>query len=316
MIIKFFMNSIKYFFVAAASIFVPLSVFAGTLSLTPQTGTYKIGDTFSVAVYLNTEGSDIAAVDLELAYPNNLLEVVDADSAKAGTQITPGTLMPQNMLNIIENGKVRFGQITYAQRRFTNNTRQLFATMQFRALASGVAPVTILHTPGETRDSNIARVGVDILNRVDNASFTILPADGKMPSQGSSYTFTRNLVMGSTGADVKELQKFLNAQGFLVAVVGLGSPGNETTYFGGLTKTALIRFQDAHKQEILAPVGLTKGTGFFGSSTRNKVHGLLRLTLPPQASPQAQTQIQSLQEQLRQAQEQVNKLLQQLQAAQ
>ena len=68
--------------------------------------------------------------------------------------------------------------------------------------------------------------------------------------------------------------------------------------------------------DILTPNGLNKGTGYFGPSTRSKVHGLLRLTLPTQASPQAQTQIQSLQQQIQQAQEQVNKLMQQLQAQQ
>ena len=132
----------------------------------------------------------------------------------------------------------------------------------------------------------------------------------------SSYTFTRNLRSGNKGEDVRQLQEFLNAQGFTIAPSGAGSPGNETDYFGALTKTALIRFQEKHAGDILAPVGLTRGSGYFGPSTRNKIHGLLRLTLPSQASPQAQSQISQLQDQIRNAQEQVNKLLQQLQATQ
>ncbi|MEK7173531.1 MAG: hypothetical protein AAB710_00425, partial [Patescibacteria group bacterium] len=84
------MNIIKYVSGVFVSVLAPISVLAGTLSLTPQAGTYKVGETFSIGVYLNTEGLDIAAVDLELTYPNNLLEVVDADTAKVGAQIIPG----------------------------------------------------------------------------------------------------------------------------------------------------------------------------------------------------------------------------------
>jgi hypothetical protein len=45
-------------------------------------------------------------------------------------------------------------------------------------------------------------------------------------------------------------------------------------YFGSLTFQALIRFQNAHAAEILAPLGLAKGTGFFGAATRAYVDTL------------------------------------------
>jgi hypothetical protein len=85
---------------------------------------------------------------------------------------------------------------------------------------------------------------------------------------GTRTLFARDLRLGMTGDDVKALQVYLNAKGFAVAATGLGSTGNETTFFGRGTKQALIRFQNAHRAEILAPAGLTEGTGFFGSATR------------------------------------------------
>ncbi len=82
-------------------------------------------------------------------------------------------------------------------------------------------------------------------------------------------TFTRNLTTGDTGPDVRALQHFLNTHGFPIATAGSGSLGNETQFFGALTKAALIRFQEAYAAEILAPLGLARGTGYFGEGTRN-----------------------------------------------
>ena len=51
--------------------------------------------------------------------------------------------------------------------------------------------------------------------------------------------------MGMTHPDVKELQKFLNGNGYPVSLSGVGSLGNETTYFGLKTKSAVMLFQTA-----------------------------------------------------------------------
>ena len=92
-------------------------------------------------------------------------------------------------------------------------------------------------------------------------------------SAGCSYTFTRNLTLGSSGADVKKLQEFLNSDSStLVAVSGVGSKGQETNYFGPATKRAVAKFQNKYASEVLAPYGLTSGTGYFGPSTKSKAN--------------------------------------------
>jgi peptidoglycan hydrolase-like protein with peptidoglycan-binding domain len=63
-----------------------------------------------------------------------------------------------------------------------------------------------------------------------------------------------------TGADVKQLQIFLNSQGFNVSETGVGSPGQETTYFGPLTQKAVAKFQKA--------IGIAPAVGYFGPITR------------------------------------------------
>ncbi len=57
------------------------------------------------------------------------------------------------------------------------------------------------------------------------------------------FKFTKDLKLGMTGNDVKELQKYLNNNSFPLAETGIGSKGKETTFFGTLTQNALKRFQ-------------------------------------------------------------------------
>ncbi len=84
----------------------------------------------------------------------------------------------------------------------------------------------------------------------------------------TTTVFTRTLRATETHQDVRRLQQFLNSKGFVIAATGAGSLGGETEYFGTRTQLALKRFQEAHRAAILAPVGLTTGTGLFGPSTR------------------------------------------------
>ena len=78
-------------------------------------------------------------------------------------------------------------------------------------------------------------------------------------TSATTYNFTSDLTVGSTGAQVKALQQFLIAQGDLV----LATP---TTYFGAMTQKALAKFQAAN--------GITPSVGYFGPKTRAFVNTL------------------------------------------
>ena len=82
----------------------------------------------------------------------------------------------------------------------------------------------------------------------------------------------RSLKKGDRGDDVKDLQKYLNEQGFTVSQTGAGSPGQESSYFGPATEKALKAYQEHHKSDILEPLGLTSATGYAGSSTINHIN--------------------------------------------
>lgn len=113
-----------------------------------------------------------------------------------------------------------------------------------------------------------------VIKRVINYNF-ILP-DSKLIVNSvleKSYVFNHNLKFGSRGKDVIEIQRWLNAHGFVIAQSGAGSPGKESSFYGSATVASVKKFQEAHFSEILTPLGIKKGTGLFLSATRAVVNG-------------------------------------------
>lgn len=90
------------------------------------------------------------------------------------------------------------------------------------------------------------------------------------------FLFNKNLKMGDIDEDARVLQKVLNSKPETeVSSYGAGSRGNETSFFGALTKTAVVKFQEFYASDILSPLGLSKGTGFVGITTRLKLNSLI-----------------------------------------
>jgi len=91
----------------------------------------------------------------------------------------------------------------------------------------------------------------------------------------TGFQFTRDLGQGSTGADVLELQKFLNTDpDTRVAATGAGSVGQETSFYGPATAAAVSKFQVKYRADILTPSNLVNPTGYFGPSSRAKANAL------------------------------------------
>ncbi len=98
------------------------------------------------------------------------------------------------------------------------------------------------------------------------AQISALQGSSSTTGSGTGFTFTQNLQVGSKGAEVLQLQKFLNSHGAVIAKTGAGSAGNETSSFGPATKKAVMAFQSAN--------GITPASGYWGPLTRSKANSL------------------------------------------
>ena len=96
---------------------------------------------------------------------------------------------------------------------------------------------------------------------IANVQASLTGGTPSVPSTPASTTFTRDLKVGSTGADVTALQNALKAGGYMSS--------SATGYFGALTKAGVMAWQTAMK--------ITPATGYFGAKSRAAFGGTVAM---------------------------------------
>ena len=128
-------------------------------------------------------------------------------------------------------------------------------------------------TGGKNDDELISRLSAQIEQLKRQIAEYQAKINAILGSGNSSFACSEiknNLYFGLKGnQEVSCLQEFLKNQGADIYPEGLVT-GN----FLSLTQQAVIRFQEKYASEILAPLGLVKGTGYVGQMTRNKINQL------------------------------------------
>lgn len=142
---------------------------SASLYLSPSSGSFLVGSTFSVSIFVNTEGNEINVVWAELRFPPEILQVTQPT---AGTSFITEWITPPSYSN--EKGIITFkggipGGIT--------TSAGLVSSITFRAVASGRAEVKF------GKESKVLLhdgKGTDILTTVIDAKFDILvpPPEG------------------------------------------------------------------------------------------------------------------------------------------
>lgn len=134
----------------------------------------------------------------------------------------------------------------------SGNNTGYFGQATRSALASWQASVGI--SPAEGYFGTVTRSRIRGGQAQSSVPTYTPPTQNQNQGQGGvSTTFTRNLTIGSRGADVTALQNLLISKGFL-------SSDNNTGYFGTATRGALARWQ--------ASVGISPAEGYFGTISR------------------------------------------------
>jgi len=137
-----------------------------------------------------------------------------------------------------------------------NNDGALDISIQFMGVYINRAELTIKSLVGNYSVNNQQDVFVEQKDNNDTSKVT------------NEFLFRKNLGTGMIDPDVKELQKFLNNNGFVIVDTGPGSLGQETDKFGAFTRNALIKYQIANE--------IHPALGYFGADTREVVNRQLR----------------------------------------
>lgn len=148
----------------------PAFAASASLSLSPASGTYSVGQEFGIDVILDTGGGRTSATDAAINFDPNILQALE---------ITPGTIYNTYTSKIIDNTS---GSAKIAGLADFNNLFQgqgIFATVKFIGRSQGVASVSFDFTPGNRNDANVADIDTegDILASANGGSYQIT-ADG------------------------------------------------------------------------------------------------------------------------------------------
>lgn len=288
-----------------------------TLMLSPDTGSFAVGDKVTMQVLLDTKGLEVSQVDFKLQYDPSYLEVQDSDLTKAGLQIKDGDLFEVLLSSSPVNattGMIQYSKLALSESKYykTSGTPGKVATIDFKALKAGSTELTFQTTDGVSTKVYRATDDSQVLGEVTNADITITggasaaattsatPAVTTSPTATAtpSAAATANKLTLALALNKNSLQADGNDKATLQATVKdqNGQPAANTKVIFGLTGNAVLGALSATTNASgVASTSITAGTQ-AGSVTVSAnlesdptVSGSVQMTLAarPAASPSA-----------------------------
>ena len=151
------------FFVIISFFGITTSAKAATLSASPSAGTFEVGSTFDVSVFLNTEGETINAIEISLSFPVDKLQLV---SPSAGQSIIDIWTAPPDFDN--QTGRINFqGGIPGGIKA----DKGLVTKLTFRARAVGNATIRFLDSSKTLLHDG---KGTDVLRNTVNGIYSLV----------------------------------------------------------------------------------------------------------------------------------------------
>lgn len=173
----------------------PVSALAATLSLSPSSGTFNRGCSFTLGINLDTAGAQTDGTDAILNFDPTRV---------SATTITPGTIYSDYPgTNIDSTGKITISGLASVAQPFAGSGVLATLAMTVPANApTGVTQVTFDFdplNPTKTTDSNVVERSTvrDVLASVTNGSYTI--GTGACSAQTQTTTTGGSTTTGGTG---------------------------------------------------------------------------------------------------------------------
>ena len=143
-----------------------------TLALRTNQVITKKGQTIPVEVILEPNGHKAVGVDLTIQYDPTALSLIATGSANpfSESRVFQKTFFDDRNP---KQGLASMSAISDTEHSIPDMA--VFTSMMFKALKVGPTEITIVFTPGETRDTNIISETKDILGSVENLPITIQP---------------------------------------------------------------------------------------------------------------------------------------------
>ncbi len=142
------------------------------LSLQSDKTTFKNGEIFKVDLLLNTFAAPVSAADVVIKYDPTFVSLQASASAKPfnSSQLFQKTVFNESNS---KQGLATMSAVAEPGKDFTGSS--ILTSLNFKAIKIGTTAITIVFTPGETRDTNVVSKTEDILESTSDLSVTILP---------------------------------------------------------------------------------------------------------------------------------------------
>jgi|GEM_PF-2310832 hypothetical protein len=122
---------------------------ATTITLNPSSTSITGCELVDVDIWVN-DVFNLYGADVRLSFDSSRFEVVDADSGEAGTQIKQGSLLTEPLVVTKNEANNTAGTIWFAAGQLSPTPpvsgSGILASIQFRAIAPGTAPLTFTYT--------------------------------------------------------------------------------------------------------------------------------------------------------------------------
>ncbi len=178
--------SIVFSAITFAVAFMGPAAHAATLALTPSSGTFPAGRSFTVAVQVSSPDQALNAVQGDISFPTKQLQVLSVS--------TDGSILNfwvQSPVFSNQVGTVNFAGIAVSPGYQGPSATVL--TVTFAAIAGGSAPMSFISGSVLANDGK----GTAILNGTEGATFTILPPPAPVKTNSSFPASAKTSVPGT-----------------------------------------------------------------------------------------------------------------------